>query len=156
MSSQSASRQHRTRWIPFAAAIWAFIFGIFHIIWAFGWYVGLDPERSRVAFSKPWFFAYDLAVVGVCTLAVLVALALGMPWGQRMSRRVVGSAAWTGTVLLALRSIGSLIQAGYLMAVGRFSLRDIGIWEPWFYLGAILFAVSTWQYWRRQPEPSVT
>jgi hypothetical protein len=24
----------------------------------------------------------------------------------------------------------------------------MGIWEPWFYLGAALFAVSTWSYWR--------
>ena len=143
-------------WVPYAAASWAFIFCIFHIIWASGWYIGLDAAQARVAFAKPWFFLYDLAVSAMCGFAVPVALALGMPWGRRVSRRVLGFVAWAGTVLLALRSIASLLQAGYLVAVGRFSLRAMGLWEAWFYLGALLFGISTWQYWRRQSASTAT
>ncbi|MGH7471256.1 MAG: DUF3995 domain-containing protein [Longimicrobiales bacterium] len=147
----SKSRWGAHRWIAFAAASWALIFGIFHVLWASGRYVGLDAEQARIAFARPWFLVYDLVVAAMCVIAVPVALALGMPWGRRVSRRVLGFLAWTGTILLGLRSCASLIQTGYLMAVGRFSLRDFGIWEPWFYLGAFLFAVSTWQYSKRQP-----
>jgi hypothetical protein len=35
------------------------------------------------------------------------------------------------------------IQVGYHISTGRFA--GFGIWEPWFYLGAVLFALSTWQ-----------
>jgi hypothetical protein len=41
--------------------------------------------------------------------------------------------------------VASLVQAGYLVAAGRFRFGDMGIWEPWFYLGAILFSLSTWR-----------
>ena len=44
---------------------------------------------------------------------------------------------------MLLRSIASLIQAGYLVISGRFA--GFGIWEPWFYLGAILFTLATLQ-----------
>jgi hypothetical protein len=134
-------------WTGYAAAAWAAIFAVFHLIWATGWYVGLAQEPARTAFAKRWFLIYDLTVAGVCLFAVPVALALVMPWGRRLPRRLVGFFAWTGTALLVLRS-GSLVQAGYMMANGRFSLQAMGIWEPWFYLGAALFAVSTWRFWR--------
>jgi hypothetical protein len=39
--------------------------------------------------------------------------------------------------------IASLAQIGYLIATGRFA--GMGIWEPWFYLGAVLFGLSTWR-----------
>jgi len=35
-------------------------------------------------------------------------------------------------------------SSGYLVAVGRFRFAGIGVWEPWFYLGAILFTLNTW------------
>jgi hypothetical protein len=69
-----------------------------------------------------------------------------MPEDHRLPHRVIGILAWTGTTLLLLRSIASIIQSIYLLVVGRFSWRILGIWEPWFYLGATLFALSTWHY----------
>ena len=68
-----------------------------------------------------------------------------MSWGQHAPRRLINSLAWIGTALLLLRAVASLIQAGYLVVVGRFHLAARGIWEPWFYLGAILFTMSTWR-----------
>ena len=109
--------------------------------------VGLEQEPARTAFAKRWFLVYDLVVAGICMFAVPVALALVMPWGRRLPRRVVGFFAWTGTVLLLLRS-GSLVQAAYEIATGQFTLRAMGIWEPWFYLGAALFTISTLRFWR--------
>jgi hypothetical protein len=140
---QGAPRRY---WIAYAAACWAFIFAVFHIVWAAGWYIGLDPVGAAAAFAVPWKLAYDLVVAAMCLVAVPVALALAMPWGRRVPRRLLGTLAWTGTSLLVLRAVASLIQVAYLFLRGRFSLHDMGVWEPWFYLGATLFGINLWRY----------
>ncbi|MGH7562496.1 MAG: DUF3995 domain-containing protein [Gemmatimonadales bacterium] len=132
-------------WVAYAAALWALVFAVFHIVWAAGWYPLLDAEAARVAFATPWKWAYDVVVAGMCVIAVPVALAPVMSWGQQAPRRLIYALAWTGSALLVLRSVASLIQTGYLLARGRFRFADMGIWEPWFYLGAILFSLSTWR-----------
>jgi len=132
-------------WAAYAAALWALIFAFFHIIWAGGWYLGLDPEQAPVAFAKTWFLAYDIVVAGICLFAVPVALALAMPWGRRLSRRLVLLFAFLGTGLLLLRSIASIVQTLYLIGVGRFMVH---LWEFWFYLGAVLFSIATWRYFK--------
>jgi hypothetical protein len=148
-ASRLETRQGSHPWIAYAAACWALIFGAFHIVWAAGWYVGLDPAQSRAAFAKPWMLAYDLVVAAMCIIGVPVALALGMPWGRRVPRRLLSTLAWAGTCLLVLRAVASLVQAAYLMITGQFALRQLGIWEPWFYAGAVLFGLDLWRYWRR-------
>jgi len=147
----------RNSWVAYAAALWAAVFAVFHIIWAAGWYPLLDAEQARAAFAVPWKWAYDVVVAAMCVIAVPVALAPAMSWGQRAPRRLIRTLAWIGTVLLVLRAVASLIEVGYLVIVGRFSLADMGIWEPWFYLGAILFGVSTWRSRRwRTGYPAAT
>ena len=132
-------------WVAYAAALWAAVFASFHIVWAAGWYPLLDAEQARIAFATPWKWAYDVVVAGMCVIAVPVALAPVRSWGQHVPRRLIYVLAWIGSALLVLRSVASLVQAGYLAATGRFRFVDMGIWEPWFYLGAILFALSTWR-----------
>jgi hypothetical protein len=132
-------------WVAFAAALWALVFGIFHVIWAAGRYPLLDAEKARVAFAVPWMWAYDVCVAGMCFIAVPVALAPVMAWGRHVPMRLVRALAWIGTALLVLRAAASLVQMAYFIGAGRFRLAVLGIWEPWFYLGAVLFAVSTWR-----------
>jgi hypothetical protein len=140
------------RWVAYAAALWALVFGTFHIVWAAGWYPLLDAEQARVAFATPWKWAYDVVVAAMCLIAVPVALAPVMSWGQHASRRLIYTLAWIGSTLLVLRSVASLIQTAYLVATGRFRFAVMGIWEPWFYLGAILFSLSTWRSRRALSE----
>jgi hypothetical protein len=130
-------------WAAYGAAIWSLIFAVFHIVWAAGWYPLLNAEQARIAFAVPWKWAYDVVVAGMCVIAVPIALAPVTSLGRHVSRPLVFGLAVTGTVLLVLRSAASLVQVGYLIAIGRFA--GIGIWEPWFYLGAVLFSVSTWR-----------
>ena len=144
MTSYSRSR---VPWAAYGAALWALIFAVFHVIWATGWYIGLDPEQARIAFAKTSFLVYDLVVAGVCAFAVPVALALALPWGRRLPRRLVGLFAWSGTGLLVLRS-ASVVQVVYLVASGRFVVDYRILWELWFYLGATLFGLATWRFWR--------
>jgi Protein of unknown function (DUF3995) len=143
----AASTRHCV--VALAAALWALIFAVFHIVWAAGSYVGLDPEGARQAFARPWFLPYDLVVSAMCLIAVPAALALVMPWGQRVPRRLLLTVTWIGTVLLALRAGAGLIQAVYELVTGRFSFARLGIWEPWFYVGAVLFVANLWMYSRR-------
>ena len=152
MSSSTHSRapQVRRHWVAYAAALWASVFAAFHIIWAAGWYPLLDAEQARIAFATPWKWAYDVVVAAMCVIAVPVALAPVTSWGQQVPRRLVYTLAWVGSALLVLRSVASLIQTGYFVATDRFSFAAMGIWEPWFYLGSILFTLSTWRSRRLQ------
>src|SRR6266545_2778588 len=130
-------------WVAYAAALWAAVFAGFHIVWAAGWYPMLDAEQARVAFATPWKWAYDVGAAAMCVIAVPVALAPVMSWGRLAPLRLVYTLAWIGTALLILRSAASLGQMAYFVATGWFRFAVLGFWEPWFYLGAILFSLST-------------
>ena len=139
------TRQPVGPWAAYAAALWAAVFALFHVIWAAGWYPLLDAEQARIAFATPWKWTFDVLVAGMCVVAVPVALAPVMAWGQRLPRRLICRLAWFGSALLVLRSAAALAQTAYLVAVGRFRFAMIGIWDWWFFLGAILFSLSTWR-----------
>lgn len=142
----------RVSWAAYTAAVWALIFAVLHVVWAFGWYVGLDQESAQQAFQRRWFLVYDLVVAALCLLGVAVALALVQPWGQRVPRWLVGTFAWSGTGLLLLRGGAGAIQTTYLAATGRgWSLRSM-FWESWFCVGAILFGLSAWRFWRHSRD----
>ena len=141
----NASRQPVGIWVAYAAALWAAVFAVFHIIWAAGSYPLLDAEATRIAFATPWKWTFDVVVAAMCVVAVPVALAPVMAWGRRAPQRLVYRLAWIGSALLVLRLTAALGQTAYLIAVGRFHFSIIGIWDWWFVLGAILFSLSTWR-----------
>ncbi len=147
------SEGSRRCWIGFAAACWALIFAFFHIVWASGWYILLDPMESAKAFASPWMLAYDLFVAGMCIVAVPLSLALAMPWGRRVPQRILLVLASIGTGLLVLRAAASLVQVAYSAAIGRFKFQDLGVWEPWFYVGAVLFALNL--LWFRRGQANI-
>ena len=144
----SESRLRIGPWVGYAAALWAAVFAVFHIVWAAGSYPLLDAEQARVAFATPWKWAYDVVIAAMCVIAVPVALAPLMSWGERRPRRLIYTVALIGTVLLDLRAVASVVETIYLAGVGRFQLTAMGIWEPWFYVGAVLFSLSTWHTYR--------
>ena len=132
------------RWVAYAAALWATVFAVFHVIWAAGWYPLLNAEQARLAFATPWKWAYCVVVAVLCLIAVPVALApVTASWGRHLPRRPIYTLACVGSTLLVLRAGASLVQLSYLATTGRFTV--LGIWEPWFYLGAILFTLNTWR-----------
>jgi magnesium-transporting ATPase (P-type) len=132
------------RWVAHAAALWAAVFAVFHIIWAMGWYPLLDAEQARLAFATRWKWVYNAVVAVICLVAVPVALAPVSSWGRHVPRRLIYTLAVVGSTLLVLRVGASLIQLVYFAATREFRVIGVGIWEPWFYLGAVLFTVSTW------------
>jgi hypothetical protein len=138
----------RGSWAGYAAALWALIFAVLHVLWAMGWYVGLDQELAQKAFQQRWFLIYDLVVAGFCIVGAWVALALVQPWGMRLPRSLLGGLAWCGSVLLLLRAGAGAAQTAYLAATDRSVLVVYRLWELWFCLGALLFGLSTWRFWR--------
>lgn len=138
----------RESWTAYAAALWALVFAVLHVVWATGWYVGLEPELARKAFEQRWFLIYDLLVGAACALAVLVALALVQPWGAHLPRALVIGLAWCGSVMLVLRGGAGVAQTIYVAAAGRSVLQVSRFWEVWFCVGAVLFGTSTWRFSR--------
>ncbi len=139
-------------WAAYGAAIWALSFSVIHVVWAAGWYVGLNRESARQAFQQRWFLVYDLVVAVACVLGVAVALALVQPWGRLVPRRVVGVLAWSGTGLLVLRGGAGAVQTAYFAVTGGPWSPRTTFWEIWFCVGAVLFGVSTWRF-RRVSRP---
>jgi len=140
--------------VGYGAALWALIFAALHLAWAMGWYVGLDHESAQ-AFQRRWFLVYGLVAAGLCVLAFAVALALVQPWGRRLPYSLVSILALGGTGLLALRGAAGVAQDVYLAAAGRNLPNAAALWDVWFCVGAILFGISVWQFWRapRMREP---
>jgi hypothetical protein len=140
-------------WPAYGAALWSLVFAAFHVVWAMGWYVGLDAETARRAFDATWKLVYDIVIAGMCVLGVLLALAFVQPWGQKVPLRVITLVGWCATGLLLLRGGGSVIQIIYFTLRGRLAVifHPMALWEVWFYLGATLFCVSFWRFQRRLP-----
>ena len=143
----------RESWAGYAAASWALIFAVLHVVWATGWHIGLDEELSRKAFQQRWFLIYDLVIAGLCAVAVWVALALVQPWGKRLPRLLVGGLAWCGSAVLVLRGGAGAAQTAYVAATGRSIFTVYRLWEVWFCLGALLFGLSTWRFWHTSRGP---
>jgi hypothetical protein len=77
-----------------------------------------------------------------------------MPWGRRLPRRLVGLFAWGGTGLLVLPSVASVVQTVYRVWSGQFGFGSVRLLNLWFYLGATLFSLATWRFWRRRAPTS--
>ena len=137
----------------YAAALWALIFTLLHVVWWSGWYVLLPQEEARWAFSRRWFRVYDLVVAGACLLAVFVALALVQPWGRRVPRLLLSFLAWAGTALLVLRGGGTVLQTAYLVVTRRYAFQPMHLYEIWFWLGAVLFSMTLLRFYRARPVP---
>jgi Protein of unknown function (DUF3995) len=122
----------------------------------------IAADIEELGLSNPWV----LGVTGVLkVLAGLVALTLVRPWGEAIPRRILLVAAWGGATLLLLYAAANLVDHGLMeadvrnipAALGRDALRwHLLLWDPWWLLGAILFAGAAWQYTsetRSQQDP---
>jgi hypothetical protein len=144
----------------YVAAAWAFVFAVPSFVWAAGVEAGsetiaADVEEAGIA--DPWL----LAATGVLkVLAGLVALALVRPWGRAIPRRLLILAAWGAAAILFFYAVvnfvgHALMEAGVWKipdALGADAVRwHLLLWDPWWLLGGILFALAAWQFTRSAP-----
>ena len=139
------------RWGQLAAG-WSLIFAVVHVFWAVGGETGLASSAGEaLAASRPaWFVA-----VGLWGTAALLLLVGGIGVAAAGAGSTVHSRRWAkvGAGLIAavllLRSVGVEVllvsdAGGVAEAVGR-GERDasLWVWNPWFLLGGVLFALAT-------------
>lgn len=132
----SGTTPQRAVWLSYAAAAWAILFGAPHVWWALGIPAGFPGGTGshEIMLRKPWFVAYDLFVAFLCGVAVTVALGLVQPWGRRVPRWMLVTAAWVACAMLGVRGLAGHIVDG---------LSDL-VWSPTFSLGGLLFGMVAW------------
>lgn len=124
------------------AALWAFIFALLHLVWAFGWYLGLDAEMAEKAFRQKWFLVYDLIAFFLCVAAMLTALA----FRQKHRCFLISFIGRSCALVLVIRAVFGLIKTIYLLLNGKDFAVAVSLWDLWFCGGAILFLVSVRQF----------
>jgi hypothetical protein len=122
-----------------AASLWSLIFAAVHLLWACGWYVGLDAVAAAAAFDRPWFLSYDVVVAVACLIA---ASAFGVVAANHRGRLRAAAHAIIvrATVVVAARAVTGLFALAW-RGVGLAGALASG-WDVWFVLGAILFGAA--------------
>jgi hypothetical protein len=148
----------KTSWAGYAACAWAIAFALLSFYWAAGGTTGLDTlggeieERTRA--RDIWFIVIGGWAVGVVkVIGGLLALAQARSWGRGLSRRLVLLLAWLGGVGMMLYG-GLGIMLDGLRVAGVLGMSDgadpsdarwhLVLWDPWWLLGGVLFAIAAW------------
>ena len=153
----SDTRRRWPGWAAYAASAWALMFAAVHLYWALGGTVGL-PKGISVDMN-PALFVIDVLAVPLCVVGALLALSLVRPWGWLFPRRLLLASAWAVCALLIVHSAPTLVEGGLvvtglhdaeLSVLDRWSLF---VYEPWFFMGGVLYGAAAWGYGRRLSRP---
>jgi hypothetical protein len=148
---------NRSNWAAYGACAWALAFGAMSFYWAAGGLAAIDTiggEPERLARARDAEFVAVQWVTGALkVLAALAVLALVRSRSVRVPRRLLALVLGVGGALLLLYEAAELVQH-LLMAVGAIDQGDLddtalighlAFWDPWWILGASLFAIAAWQ-----------
>lgn len=144
-------------WPGYATAAVALAFAAVSFYWGAGGMAGAStlggPIEDLARARDPML----VTVVWISAFAKLagaaLALALVQRWGQRLPRRWLRAAAWSGAVALTLYGAAQVVSVA-LVATGIITpttpvepmvLRwRLLVWEPWFLVWGLLLALTTW------------
>jgi hypothetical protein len=130
------------------------------LYWAAGGTAGLSTVGGIAQTMARSGGAAAAAVISVTVLLKtaggLLALAMVMPWGQRLPRRALYMAGLAGSALLILYGVvevvgEALAESGAIRpsAPDWTALRwHLALWDPWFLVWGLLLAAATWGYRR--------
>ena len=133
--------------VALLAALWALLFGLLHVLWATGMYVGLPAEQAKEAFKRNWFYVYNLVATSLFFLAVALAVALYI--GKTTRKKFVIVCAWFCSVILLLRGTAAVLSYLYFMLDSAPNRTWITFWDIWFITGGLLFLTSTRRFQRQ-------
>lgn len=148
-----------THWPGYAAAAWAFVFAAVSIYWALGGTAGVstvDPSFLERA-DEPAAVAMLWLTAAVKVAGGLLALAFVQDWGRALPRRVLLLGGWAGGAGMALYGGLGFILDG-LRVADAIEVREasetaarwhFAVWDPWWFLGGVLFLLATLQYQRQ-------
>lgn len=129
---------------------WCIVFGVVHIFWLFGYYIGLPAEGAAQAFTRTWFWYYNLFAAIACFIGMFIAFGLTAEHRKLQWHKPVLIGGWLFTILLLLRAAGALIQFIRLALKGKVVLNSFLFWDFWFCIGFIAFLFSLRYYCRKK------
>jgi hypothetical protein len=97
----------------YTAFTWVMVFLAWHVVWAVTG-LGFPTPSDHQGTGRVVAQVFTAVVLIMVVVGILVPLALARPWGRRIPRRMLISAAWAGAVLLGGRGL-----AGVLDSLGR-------------------------------------
>ncbi len=115
-----------------------------------GEFEDLARERSGAA------LALGITVIVVKLLGGLLALALVLPWGARIERRVLLFLALVGSTVLILYGGVYVLVGGLVLGevvnpsgpVNEHTMRwHVFVWDAWFLIWGIALGLATWRYY---------
>jgi len=148
------------RGAAYGAAAAAFGYAAVSLYWAAGGTAGLSTvggiAQTMARTGGGAAAAGIAAIVLLKTAGGLLALAMVMPWGQRLPHRALSIAGLAGSALLivygAVEVVGeALAETGAVTpsAPDWTALRwHLALWDPWFLAWGLLLAAATWGYRR--------
>jgi hypothetical protein len=124
-------------------------FAAVHLYWAMGGTLGL-PGNFRVPDNTPLLI---IAIVSIplCLIGAWVAVALSQPSWTTPSRRTVQRLAVAIAALAFVHALPTVVDWVDLAIGGGRHLTDeerfsVYLYEPFWLLGGVLFAVAAWQH----------
>jgi Protein of unknown function (DUF3995) len=142
----------------YGAAAWAVLFAAMSAFWALGGTLGLDTLGTEIEREARARDPDTIAVVWITALLKLVAaalaLALVMPWGRMLPRRLLVTATWIVGLGLIAYALANFVQHGLMKAdvvdtptaLGSYAAGwHLGFWDPFWLLGGVLFTAAAWR-----------
>jgi GNAT superfamily N-acetyltransferase len=83
----------------------------------------------RQFMESPWLRLYNLAVIGLCIVAVILTTKLLGAAREERGRPVIRAAVWVGSAILLVRAVAGLVVDG----------ASDPVWWPTFLVGGLLF-----------------
>lgn len=159
-SSQTATavRSHTPTWAAYAACAWCAAYVLPHLYLALGGTAILPTFNPAVA-GVPQLRQINWIASLVLAAAAVLPLAFVQPWGRRIPRWMLLSAAWLGCVVPAAHGLYGIVDRANIIAgltpldaraftlpQDSWVLWDLLVYEPWFLIAGILFGLSGWYF----------
>lgn len=131
-TSRTSGPAHWAKWTAAAGCLGALGYGGLKAIWAFGATLGMDdpaqlhPAGESIAM---WVVA-NVVTVALAALAAAILLALVMPWGAMVPRRILRTFGWLGTIMVIPGAAGLAEILDYIAGTHLFRGTTTGGIDP--------------------------
>ena len=123
------------RHLAYGAAVWAVLFAVPHVFWAFGGDAGLGGQTMGGL-----LLAIDFAAIALAIVATGVGIALAQPVVPRLA--IAGG--WGAAALLGARGVAGVIPGLLTLLTGHGDWPVfVAVFEVLFCTGGLLFALAT-------------
>ena len=147
----------------YAAAGWAVVFALVHLYWALGGSVGLaESAGRRLAAERPTAFVlgglYGVALVLLAATVIGIALARGHSTGRGRRLLPLVGAGVAAVLMVRAIAVEVFLLADVDYGNGAISADQrwwtLVLWNPWFLIGGLAFAMAALAAHRGRSHPA--